>query len=65
MFTPHTPSEREAMLQTVGVARLEDLFESVPEKHRFPKLSLPSALTEMEILSELQDVAWQTAPPAS
>ena len=58
MFTPHTPSEREAMLQTVGVARLEDLFESVPEKHRFPKLSLPSALTEMEILSELQDVDW-------
>jgi glycine dehydrogenase subunit 1 len=57
-YTPHTDADREAMLKTIGVERLEDLFQDVPEKYRFPKLDLPGAVTEMEVLSELQDLAW-------
>jgi glycine dehydrogenase subunit 1 len=57
-YTPHTDADREAMLKTIGVERLEDLFQDVPEKYRFPKLDLPEAVTEMEVLSELQDLAW-------
>jgi glycine cleavage system pyridoxal-binding protein P len=34
-----------------------DLFHDVPEKFRFPKLDLPPALTEMEMLQELQALA--------
>lgn len=58
MYIPHTASECEAMLSTVGVKNLEDLFSNVPPDKRFPKLNLPPALTEMEILSEMQDLAW-------
>ena len=27
MFIPHTDADREAMLRTIGVKRLEDLFQ--------------------------------------
>lgn len=57
MFIPHTESERDEMLHTIGVERLEDLFEAVPVSHRFPELELPPALTEMEVMSEMQQLA--------
>ena len=58
MFLPHTNTEREAMLKTIGVKKLEDLFQAVPVEHRFPKLDLPPAMTEMEASAEMQDLAW-------
>lgn len=57
-YIPISPKERDAMLTTIGVKSLDDLFEAVPAKHRFPKLNLPPALTEMEaaqLLSEYAD----------
>jgi glycine dehydrogenase subunit 1 len=57
MFIPHTQQDREEMLQTVGVTSLEELFRDVPAAYRFPELNLPPALTEMEVLQELRDIA--------
>jgi glycine dehydrogenase subunit 1 len=45
------------MLETVGVKSLDDLFDVVPAKHRFPQLNLPPALTEMEAMNELSSLA--------
>jgi glycine dehydrogenase subunit 1 len=45
------------MLHTVGVKSLDDLFQDVPSAQRFPDLDLPPALTEMEVVSELSDLA--------
>jgi glycine cleavage system P protein (glycine dehydrogenase) subunit 1 len=56
-YIPISPKERDAMLQTVGVKSLDDLFDAIPAKHRFPKLDLPKALTEMEAYQELSDIA--------
>ncbi len=56
-FTPHTESEVEAMLKAIDVERIEDLFQEIPEVFRFPDLDIPSKLTEIEILSELQEIA--------
>ena len=56
-YIPISPKERDAMLQTVGVKSLDDLFEAIPAKHRFPELSLPPALTEMEAAAHLGDMA--------
>ena len=52
-----SPKERDAMLETIGVKTLDDLFKDVPAKHRFPNLELPPALTEMEAAAELADIA--------
>jgi glycine dehydrogenase subunit 1 len=57
MFIPHTATDREAMLRAIGVERLDELFQDVPAGHRFPDLALPPALTEMEVMAELQDLA--------
>ena len=57
MFTPHTPQEIEEMLREIGVNSIEDLFEKVPEQHRFPELDLPERLTEMEAAAELGEIA--------
>jgi glycine dehydrogenase subunit 1 len=58
MFIPHTIADREAMLHTIGVDELADLFEVVPAEHRYPDLKLPAALSEMEASAELQELAW-------
>jgi glycine dehydrogenase subunit 1 len=57
MYIPHTDADRTAMLHTIGIERLEDLFLDVPAKVRFPSLDLPPALTEMEASTSLQDIA--------
>ena len=57
MYTPHTPQEIEEMLSVIGVQSIEDLFEKVPAKHRFPELDLPDGMTEMEIAAELNAIA--------
>ncbi len=56
-YIPHTDFERREMLDTIGVNKLEDLFDAVPAKYRFPELNLPEALTEMEAFWELQSLA--------
>jgi glycine dehydrogenase subunit 1 len=56
-YIPISPKERDAMLETIGVKSLDDLFEAVPAKHRFPELNLPPALTEMEAMDELSGLA--------
>lgn len=56
-YIPISPTERDAMLKTVGVKTLDDLFDAIPKKHRFPELDLPPALTEMEAAAHLGDMA--------
>ncbi len=56
-YIPISPKERDAMLATIGVKSLDDLFKDVPARHRFPKLDLPRALTEMEAATELAEIA--------
>lgn len=56
-YIPISPNERDAMLKEVGVKSLDDLFDAIPKKHRFPELDLPPALTEMEAASLLNEMA--------
>src|SRR5512134_47868 len=56
-YIPISPKERDAMLATIGVKSLDDLFDAIPARHRFPKLDLPPALTEMEAAQQLADIA--------
>ncbi len=57
MFIPHTEAERDEMLRAIGVNKLEDLFCDVPERFRFPDLDLPPALSEMEAVAQLDELA--------
>jgi glycine dehydrogenase subunit 1 len=56
-YIHHTTEDRRNMLQAIGVERIEDLYVDVPERVRFPDLDLPSAISEMEVVEELQAYA--------
>jgi glycine dehydrogenase subunit 1 len=53
MFNPHTAKDRQVMLETIGVEKIEELFQHTPKSHRFPRLELPAQLTEMEAWREV------------
>lgn len=58
-FTQLSDADRDAMLQTIGVHSVDDLFADVPPDVRYPDLHLPSALTEMEAARHLTGLADQ------
>ncbi len=60
-YIPHTDSDRAAMLAEIGVETVGDLFLDVPESVRYPELTLPPPLSEMEILRELKVMSEENA----
>ena len=60
-FIPNTDADRARMLQTVGTSSTAELFHDVPASHRFPTLDLPPALSEQEVLAELDRRARRNA----
>jgi len=48
-FTTHTKEERRAMLDAIGVASAEALFDDIPLHARFPDLELPPAISDIEL----------------
>jgi glycine dehydrogenase subunit 1 len=56
-YVPHTDDERRDMLAAVGAERLADLFADVPENIRFPKLDLPAALPEADLVRAMKMLA--------
>ena len=56
-FIPHTEDDVRAMLQSIGAASLEDLFDEIPPDLRDIKLEMPSAMTEMQVMRLMQQRA--------
>ena len=49
-YIPHTPDDVRAMLERIGAASLEDLFDEIPESLRIGALTgVPDAMPEMDI----------------
>ncbi|HJX60195.1 MAG TPA: aminomethyl-transferring glycine dehydrogenase subunit GcvPA [Thermodesulfobacteriota bacterium] len=56
-YIPHTPEDIRRMLETIGVKRVEDLFETIPTKYRLSKsMNLPESLGEPDLLRHLQEL---------
>lgn len=53
-YIPHTDEDRRAMLAAIGLERMDDLYDAIPQDVRFPDLNLPDPVSEMEIMGELQ-----------
>lgn len=64
-FLPHTETERLEMFSTLGVSQLEALFADIPEHVRFPDLTLPSPLSQMELEAHLSKLAGRNANASS
>lgn len=56
----NTPEDQRAMLQAIGVASLDQLFDLVPSEARLNRpLQLPPALSELELAQHLSQLAGQ------
>ena len=54
-YLPQTPEDQAAMLKTIGVGSIAELFKSIPQELQLTRpLDLPSHLTEMELKAEFQ-----------
>lgn len=56
-YVPHTPSDKQQMLDKIGVAALEELFRDIPAQLREAKLDLPDGLSQMEVLEKMEAMA--------
>jgi len=61
-YLPHTDVDIREMLETIGVAEIDDLFSGIPEDCRLQSpLNLPAALSEAELMTVLRNLAEQNA----
>ncbi len=61
-YTPQTELDRERMLRTIGLDRIEQLYDQIPPTLRArAKIDLPSGLTEPEVKKRLAKLASQNA----
>ncbi len=56
-YIPATAEERQAMLATLGLRSVDELFASVPAEVRVRSLNLPDGLSEMEVSRKIGDLA--------
>ena len=63
-YIPATDADRALMLERIGVASLDALFDDLPASLRDPGMSLPSALTEPELIALLSERAGDNAAPS-
>lgn len=62
MFAPHTDGERAAMLASLGMTSIEELFPAIPESVRFPELKLTESLSEAEMMEMLAELDHANLP---
>jgi glycine cleavage system P protein (glycine dehydrogenase) subunit 1 len=61
-YIPNTDADRQAMLESMGLTAIEELFDSIPEELRFAgPLNIPTALSEQEVLRHMQTLAARNA----
>ncbi|GAB1370457.1 aminomethyl-transferring glycine dehydrogenase subunit GcvPA [Candidatus Kapaibacterium sp.] len=57
-FVPNTDSERQKMLDSIGVGNIDDLLQNIPSQVKLTKpLNLPKTLSEFEVIKLLKEFA--------
>jgi len=59
-YIPHTEEDRKEMLDTIGVASIDELFREIPDNLRLKgELNIPSSLDEHRLLAKLASMGRQ------
>jgi glycine cleavage system P protein (glycine dehydrogenase) subunit 1 len=62
-YVLNTPADQRAMLESIGVKSLDDLFAQIPETVRLKKpLDVPAALSEIELTQHMAELAARNRP---
>lgn len=61
-YIPNSPDERSEMLRSIGLKRIEDLFEQIPENLRLDgKIGVGEAMSEPDLIEYFRSLASQNA----
>jgi len=60
-YTPHTPKEVSAMLDTIGLKNENELFDCIPKELQIDGLNLPDGLDEFTVFSKFKEIASKNA----
>jgi len=61
-YIPNSPGERRSMLEDIGLERIEDLFEQIPEQLRLNEpIGIGDPISEPDLLEYFQSLAWKNA----
>src|ERR1043166_388259 len=53
----HSPEDRTAMLEAIGVRSMDDLLVDIPQSLRLPSLQCPNGLSELETMAQVRALA--------
>ena len=57
-YLPKSPADREEMLSEIGVASIDDLFETIPGEYRLTRdLNVPRQHGEQEVIEHFKAFA--------
>ncbi len=56
-YLVHSPEDRAAMLETIGVRSMNDLLVDIPQSLRIDALQLPDGLSELETMAQVSALA--------
>jgi len=56
-YLVHSPEDRAAMLETIGVRSMDDLLVDIPQSLRLDGLQLPDGLSELETMAHVTALA--------
>src|SRR6266849_1237750 len=56
-YLVHSPEDRSAMLETIGVQSINDLLVDIPQSLRLEALQLPDGLSEFETMAQVRRLA--------
>jgi glycine dehydrogenase subunit 1 len=56
-YLVHSPEDRAAMLETIGVRSMNDLLVDIPQSLRLESLKLPDGLSEFETMAQVSALA--------
>ena len=62
-YSPHTAADREAMLEAIGAAAVDDLFDDIPSAVRAGSWTVPPSLPEQSVRAELSRLAGRNRIP--
>ncbi len=63
-FTPHTDSDKEHLLEAIGLSGIEGLFNHIPQSLREQaSISLPSGLSEVQVKNRMTALAARNSTP--
>ncbi len=62
-YIANTPEDQQAMLASIGLANIDELFDAIPNELRLQRpLDIPPALSEMELTAHLTALANKNQP---